>query len=122
MKKVYGIDNAKFRQLALGVQYQALDTGKVDTANIFTTDAQLASGKYAVLTDPKGVFGFQNVAFVIDKNKLAQLGGDQFMNVINGVNKLLTTPAITAMNKAVAIDKQDEATVAKQFLTANHLT
>jgi osmoprotectant transport system substrate-binding protein len=121
MKKVYGINNAKFRQLALGVQYQALDTGKVDTVNVFTTDAQLASGKYAVLTDPKGVFGFQNVAFVIDKNKLAQLGGAQFMNVINGVNKLLTTPAITAMNKAVAIDKQDEATVAKQFLTANHL-
>jgi osmoprotectant transport system substrate-binding protein len=122
MKKVYGINNAKFRQLALGVQYQALDSGKVDTANVFTTDAQLASGKYAVLTDPKGVFGFQNVAFVIDKDKLAQLGGAQFMNVINGVNKLLTTPAITAMNKAVAIDKQDEATVAKQFLTANHLT
>ena len=71
MKKVYGINNAKFRQLALGVQYQALDTGKVDTANIFTTDAQLASGKYTVLKDPKGVFGFQNVAFVIDKNKLA---------------------------------------------------
>jgi osmoprotectant transport system substrate-binding protein len=122
MKEVYGINNAKFRQLALGVQYQALDTGKVDTANIFTTDAQLASGKYTVLKDPKGVFGFQNVAFVIDKDKLAQLGGDQFMAVINSVNKLLTTDAITAMNKAVAIDKQDEAIVAKQFLAANKLT
>jgi osmoprotectant transport system substrate-binding protein len=121
MKKVYGITNAKFRQLALGVQYQALDTGKVDAANIFTTDAQLASGKYTVLKDPKGVFGFQNVSFVIDKAKLAALGGDQFMAVINSVNKLLTTDAITAMNKAVAIDKQDEATVAKQFLTANKL-
>jgi osmoprotectant transport system substrate-binding protein len=121
MKKVYGITNAKFRQLALGVQYQALDSGKVDTANIFTTDAQLASGKYTVLKDPKGVFGFQNVAFVIDQKKLAALGGDQFMGIINSVNKLLTTPAITSMNKAVAIDKQDEATVAKQFLTANKL-
>jgi osmoprotectant transport system substrate-binding protein len=121
MKKVYGITNAKFRQLALGVQYQALDTGKVDTANIFTTDAQLASGKYTVLKDPKGVFGFQNVSFVIDKDKLEQLGGDQFMAIINSVNKLLTTDAITAMNKAVAIDKQDETTVAKQFLTANKL-
>jgi osmoprotectant transport system substrate-binding protein len=121
MKKVYGIDNAKFRQLALGVQYQALDTGKIDAANIFTTDAQLASGKYTVLKDPKGVFGFQNVSFVIDTNKLAQLGGDQFMGVINSVNKLLTTDAITAMNKAVAIDKQDETTVAKQFLQANKL-
>ena len=122
MKKVYGINNAKFRQLALGVQYQALDTGKVDAANIFTTDAQLASGKYTVLKDPKGVFGFQNVAFVIDKKKLAELGGSQFMGVINSVNKLLTTDAITSMNKAVAIDKQDEATVAKQFLQANKLT
>jgi osmoprotectant transport system substrate-binding protein len=121
MKKVYGITNAKFRQLALGVQYQALDTGKVDAANIFTTDAQLASGKYTVLKDPKGVFGFQNVSFVIDKDKLAQLGGDQFMSIINSVNKLLTTDAITAMNKAVALDKQDEATVAKQFLQANKL-
>ena len=122
MKKVYGIDNAKFRQLALGVQYQALDTGKVDTANIFTTDAQLASGKYTVLKDPKGVFGFQNVSFVIDKNKLAAARRRSVHGVINSVNKLLTTDAITAMNKAVAIDKQDEATVAKQFLTANNLT
>jgi osmoprotectant transport system substrate-binding protein len=121
MKKVYGITQAKFRQLALGVQYQAMDSGKIDTANVFTTDAQLASGKYTVLKDPKGVFGFQNVSFVIDKDKLAQLGGDQFMGIINSVNKLLTTEAMTTMNKAVAIDKQDEATVAKQFLQANKL-
>jgi osmoprotectant transport system substrate-binding protein len=121
MKKVYGITNAKFRQLALGVQYQALDGGKVDTANVFTTDAQLAGGKYVVLKDPKGVFGFQNVSFVIDKGKLAQLGGDQFMGIINSVNKLLTTDAMTSMNKAVAIDKQDESAVAKQFLQANKL-
>jgi osmoprotectant transport system substrate-binding protein len=121
MEKVYGIKNAKFKQLALGLQYPSLDKGDVDTANVFSTDAQLASGKYTVLEDPKGVFGFQNVAFVIDKNKLAQLGGDQFMAIINSVNKLLTTESITAMNKAVAIDKQDEATVAKQFLEANKL-
>jgi osmoprotectant transport system substrate-binding protein len=121
MKKVYGITKAKFRQLALGVQYQAMDSGKIDTANVFTTDAELASGKYTVLKDPKGVFGFQNVSFVIDKDKLAQLGGDQFMGIINSVNKLLTTDAITAMNKAVVIDKQDEAIVAKQFLQANKL-
>ena len=44
------------------------------------------------------------------------------MGIINSVNKLLTTDAITAMNKPVAIDKQDEATVAKQFLQANKLT
>ena len=80
-----------------------------------------AGGKYVVLADPKNVFGYQNIALVINKSKLAQLGGDQFMSIINHINSLLTTPAITAMNKAVAIDKQPAATVAHAFLVANHL-
>ena len=58
---------------------------------------------------------------VIDKSKLNQLGGQTFMNIINKVNSLLTTPAIIAMNKAVAIDKQPAASVAKSFLKANGL-
>ena len=121
MKSVYGINNFTFKSLALGIQYQALDSGSVDAIDVFTTDPQLASGKYTVLTDPKNIFGFQNIALVINKSKLDQLGGDQFMSIINKVNALLTTPAIIAMNKAVAIDKQPAATVAHSFLTANHL-
>ena len=121
MQQVYGIDNAKFRQLALGLQYQALDKGNIDTANVFSTDAQLASGKYKVLADPKGVFGFQNVYFVINKDKLDKLGGQQFMDVINSVNKLLTAKAITSMNAAVDLDKKKPADVAQAFLEANNL-
>ncbi len=119
--KVYGVNNFTFKSLALGLQYQALDSGAINAADVFTTDPQLASGKYVVLTDPKHIFGFQNVALVINTKKLNQLGGQQFMNIINQVNALLTTPAITAMNKAVAIDKQDPQTVAKTFLSANHI-
>ena len=119
--KVYGVNNFTFKSLALGLQYQALDSGAINAADVFTTVPQLASGKYVVLTDPKHIFGFQNVALVINTKKLNQLGGQQFMNIINQVNALLTTPAITAMNKAVAIDKQDPQTVAKTFLSANHV-
>jgi osmoprotectant transport system substrate-binding protein len=121
MRKVYGVNNFTFKSLALGIQYQALDSGGVDAIDVFTTDPQLASGKYTVLKDPKNIFGFQNVALVINKAKLAQLGGAQFMSIINGINRLLTGPAIIAMNKAVAIDKQPAATVAASFLKANHL-
>jgi osmoprotectant transport system substrate-binding protein len=121
MKSVYGIKNFTFKSLALGIQYQALDSSSVDAIDVFTTDPQLASGKYTVLSDPKNIFGFQNIALIISKSKLTQLGGDQFMSIINKVNALLTTPAIIAMNKAVAIDKQSAATVAHSFLTANHL-
>ncbi len=122
MEDVYGINNAKFKQLALGLQYKALEKGDVDTANIFSTDAQLASGKYAVLKDPKGVFGHQNVLFVINKDKYDALGGTAFMDVINSVNKLLTAEAIRSMNSAVDIDKKDPAEVAKAFLDANKMT
>ncbi len=120
MQKVYGLTNAKFKQLALGIQYQALDSGDVDSANVFSTDAQLASGKYTVLEDPEGVFGYQHVAMVMNKDKNDALG-PEFFGVIDGVSKLLTNDAMISMNKAVAIDKQDEADVAKKFLEANGL-
>jgi osmoprotectant transport system substrate-binding protein len=121
MEQVYGIKNAKFKQLALGLQYPSLDKGDVDSANVFSTDAQLASGKYTVLEDPKGVFGFQNVYFVINKDKYDALGGQEFMDVINSVNALLTEEAMTSMNAAVDLDKKKPADVAQQFLEANQL-
>jgi osmoprotectant transport system substrate-binding protein len=121
MEQVYGIKNAKFKQLALGLQYPSVDKGDVDTANVFSTDAQLASGKYTVLKDPEGVFGFQNVLFVINKDKLDQLGGQQFMDIVNKVNALLTAEAMRSMNSAVDIDKKKPADVAKAFLQANGL-
>jgi osmoprotectant transport system substrate-binding protein len=121
MRKEYGIKNAKFRQLALGLQYQALDKGDVDSANVFSTDAQLASGKYTVLQDPKGVFGFQQIYFVINKPKYEALGGAAFANVINSVNKLLTNDAMQSMNAAVDLDKKEPKAVAAQFLQANGL-
>jgi osmoprotectant transport system substrate-binding protein len=121
MRSEYGLTNAQFKQLALGIQYQALDSGDVDSANVFSTDAQLASGKYTVLEDPKGVFGYQHVAMVMNEDKFEQLGGQQFFDVIDEVSALLTNEAMISMNKAVAIDKQDEAEVARSFLEANGL-
>ena len=121
MEKVYGIDNAKFKQLALGLQYPSLDKKDVNVVNVFSTDAQLSSGKYQLLKDPKGVFGFQNVYFVINKDKYDALGGQTFMDVVNSVNKLLTNDAMQTMNAAVDLDKQDPGEVAKSFLQANNL-
>jgi osmoprotectant transport system substrate-binding protein len=121
MRREYGLTNATFEQVAVGLQYRALDRGEVDAANVFTTDAQLASGKYTVLTDPKGVFGFQQVDFVIDKAKYDQLGGPQFARVIAAVNTRLTNAAMRSMNAAVDLDRKDPAAVAAQFLRANGL-
>jgi osmoprotectant transport system substrate-binding protein len=121
MQRVYGLTNARFKPLAIGSQYTALDEGDVDVANVFSTDGQLATGDYKVLIDPKRLFGYQHVALVIDKDKLDRLGGDRFMRVINTVNQRLTTDQVIAMNRAVDLDKTDVATVTARFLRQNGL-
>jgi osmoprotectant transport system substrate-binding protein len=120
LKKVYGLTKIGFKPLTIGLPYQGLDQGKIQAADVFTTDGQLASGKYTVLTDPKNIFGFQNVAMVISKKVLAA-EGPEFGQTIDAVSAKLTTAAVQAMNKAIVLDKQDPAAVAKQFLQANGL-
>ncbi len=119
LKKAYGI-NPTFVPLAIGLFYQALNSGKVDTSDVFTTDPELNSGKYVVLTDPKHVFGFQNVALVV-KQSTASAEGPAFTSTITAVNNLLTQKAIIALNAAVVLDKQSPAVVAHTFLSDNHL-
>jgi osmoprotectant transport system substrate-binding protein len=119
LKKAYGI-NPTFKPVAIGIAYKAIDGNQVDVQNVFTTDGQLASGKYTALKDPKGVFGFQNVAPVVNKKVLATQGR-AFSDTINAVSKLLTLKAIQTLNKAVVIDKRTPTSVAKAFLKANKL-
>jgi osmoprotectant transport system substrate-binding protein len=120
MHQAYGLNNVDFKPLAIGLQYTALDAGKIDTAAIFTTDAKLASGKYVVLTDTKGIFGFQNVAPVVKKSVLAA-EGPAFATTMNAVTSKLTNDAMQSMNAAVDIDKKKPAAVAQTFLKANGL-
>jgi len=118
----YGVKNASFVPLAGVSAYQALDTGKVQAADVFSTDPPLGKGsKYTVLADPKHIGGFQNVAPVV-KASVAREGGASFRKTVDAVSALLTQNAIVAMNKAVIVDKKSPADVAKAFLSANKLT
>jgi osmoprotectant transport system substrate-binding protein len=80
----------------------------------------LATGKYTLLADTKHIFGFQNVAPVVSKQLVAQLGS-KFTSTVDAVSAKLTNRAMIAMNKAVAIDKKTPAAVAGAFLKANGL-
>jgi osmoprotectant transport system substrate-binding protein len=120
MHQAYHLNNVHFVPLAIGLQYQALDSGKVDTANVFTTDGQLSSGKYALLTDPKHIYGFQQVAPVVS-TKVLQKEGPAFAQTLNAVDSKLTNTVMQKLNAAVVLQKVDAATVAKDFLKANGL-
>jgi glycine betaine/choline ABC-type transport system substrate-binding protein len=118
LRDVYGLTNAQLRPTQIGAQYRALDVGAIDTANVFTTDGQLADGNYRLLEDPQRLFGFQHVALVINEDALERLGGNRFMTVINAVNRRLTTSAMIEMNRDVVLEDEDEAVVAEGFLTS----
>jgi osmoprotectant transport system substrate-binding protein len=120
MRQAYGITNVQFVPLTIGLQYSALDKGSVDTANVFTTDGQLQSGKYAILTDTKHIYGYQNVAPVVSSKLLAR-EGPAFAQTLNAVSAKLTTHVMQQLNAAVDIQKVDPATVASKFLQANGL-
>jgi osmoprotectant transport system substrate-binding protein len=119
LKQQYGL-NPTFKPLAIGLTYKALDTGQVQVSDVFTTDPQLTTGKYTILSDPKNVFGFQNAAPIVKQSVLGA-EGPAFAQTINAVSALITIPAIQRMNAAVALDQQNPATVAHAFLVANHL-
>jgi osmoprotectant transport system substrate-binding protein len=119
--KQYGLTNAKFLPLSGISAYAALDAGKVLAADVFSTDPPLGKGsKYTVLTDPKHVTGFQNVAPIVKTSVVTNLGS-KFTSTVNAVSAKLTQNAIVAMNKAVIVNKQSAASVAKAFLKANGL-
>jgi osmoprotectant transport system substrate-binding protein len=119
--KRYGIKNATFTPLAGISAYAALDGGQVLAADVFSTDPPLGKGsKYKVLADPKHVTGFQNVAPIVSTS-VAKALGSKFTRTVNAVSATLSLNAIVAMNKAVIVDKQSAAKVAKAFLKANGL-
>jgi osmoprotectant transport system substrate-binding protein len=120
-KKQYGLTKVSFVPLAGISAYAALDAGKILAADVFSTDPPLGKGsKYTVLADPKHVTGFQNVAPIV-KTSLVTALGSKFTTTVNAVSATLSQNAIVAMNKAVIVNKQDPAKVAKAFLKANHL-
>lgn len=120
MQKVYGLTQLTFKSLDFGLRYQALDSGSVQVADVFSTDGQLATGKYVLLTDTKNIFGFQNAVPVVRKGVLTS-EGPAFAATINAVSAKLTIPVMQKLNGAVDIDKLDPDTVAQKFLQANGL-
>jgi osmoprotectant transport system substrate-binding protein len=114
----YGVTALRFIPVKIGRQYEALDAGRAQVAAVFTTDGHLSQGGFTLLKDPRNIFGFQNVTFVVRRNVLAR-EGPAFAQTLNAVSAKLSTQALRVMNAAVDLDQQRPDVVARQFLRAN---
>jgi osmoprotectant transport system substrate-binding protein len=120
LEQAYGLVPAAFKSLEIGQQYKALDQDAVQAADVSTTDAELTSGNYELLTDVRRIFGIGNVVPVVSSQVLDE-EGPAFADTINRVSALLTLSTIRAMNAAVDLGGQDPASVARRFLVDHGL-
>lgn len=120
LESAYRFKPGSFKSLEIGEQYRALDQGEVQAADVNTTDGQLSTGDYTLLSDPLRLFGWGNVVPVASAHALA-IEGPYFASTINAVTALLTTPVIRELNAQVDLGGQDPATVAAEFLSENGL-
>jgi osmoprotectant transport system substrate-binding protein len=121
MRQVYGLDKLAYVPLTIERRYPALDSGRIDVAAVFTTEGQLTNKrKYVLLSDPKGIFGFQNIVPVVSR-KVMREEGPEFRRTLNAVSAKLTNAALQRMNAAVDLSKQKPADVARRFLQQNGL-
>jgi osmoprotectant transport system substrate-binding protein len=120
LSAAYGVTPELFRGLPVGAEYAPLNAGTVQAAYVNSTDGQLASGDYRLLSDDRGIFGSGNVVPVVSAAALAK-EGPAFAATVQRVDRALTTPVMRRLNAAVDVAKQDPAAVAKQFLQTHGL-
>ena len=119
LRRVYGLD-FEFVPIPIPERYQALQDGDVDTVDVFTTEGQLADGEVVTLSDPEGIFGFQNIVPVIEQEVLRRQG-PEFERTVNAISAKLTNRRLREMNGAVDLDGREPAEVAREFLLAEKL-
>jgi osmoprotectant transport system substrate-binding protein len=121
MRQVYKLNNLRYVPLKIEERYQALQSGKVDMIGAFTTEPQLRdTSKITVLSDPQGIFGFQQIVPVVHKQVLDR-EGPGFRRALNAVSAKLTNKVLRDLNAAVDIDGRPPADVAREFLQQNGL-
>lgn len=115
LRAVYGLRAFRFVALPFTARYPALNDRKVDVLAVFTTEGQLSSGRYRVLTDTRNLFAFQNLAPVI-RLDLARKYGARLTGPLNSLSRRLTTAVMRRMNAAVDLKGEKPAAVAARFI------
>jgi osmoprotectant transport system substrate-binding protein len=117
---IYGL-KVDFTAVAYGpALIAALDSGTEDVVQYQTTAAELASGKYVVLEDDKGILSSDHVVPVVRK-ELADAYGSRLKAAVDELSAKITTDDLIAWNVSTDIDKDEPADVAKAWLTEKGL-
>jgi osmoprotectant transport system substrate-binding protein len=96
----------------------ALQDGKVQAADVFTTTPYIITDHLVALSDPKNNFAAQNVVPLVYKPAM----NATITSTLNAISAKLTTQALLQMDNAVITLKANYSTVAAGFLKAEGLS
>jgi len=114
VQRAYGLEFGEF--VSSESPYQVLDSGEADVAFVFTTDGELATGKYQVLEDDRNFFPPYNVSLTM-RDQAAKMIGQPGIDLIRRVQEPLTDEVMQELNSRVSVDAQQPEKVAREYLT-----
>jgi glycine betaine/choline ABC-type transport system substrate-binding protein len=121
MNRRYGITGASVTSFPGGTEgkdkiVSALLDGSADVGELFETDGQIAEYDLLVLVDNLAFFPVYEVAPLVRSDALASIPG--LRDVLQSLAGQITPAEMQAMNKAVDLDAQSAASVARTFLVS----
>lgn len=119
LERVYGITFSEYVVTdAIGpITIDALNTGRIDVARLFTTDARIAENDFVVLEWDEPLVPAENVTPIVREDALTP----EAEEALNEFSATLTTEDLLELNAAVDIDQGDPATVAMEYLVEEGL-
>ncbi len=126
LKTAYGIapTNVTYLDACSTPMAQALAAKTIDVGELCSTQPDIVVDHFVVLQDDKHTQPADNIAPLIRDSYLNQLNSSDrqlFEKTLNDVSAKMTTPMLTQLGKDIAVDHQDIATVAKNWLTQEGL-
>jgi osmoprotectant transport system substrate-binding protein len=115
LEKVYDVTFGDFIELDAGgpLTLKALLNGRIDAANLFTTNSNIAAEDLVVLEDPESLFAAQNVVPVLRSDVVT----DEVTAALEDVSAALDTETLLDLVARVEVDKEDPEDVAADFLS-----
>lgn len=118
LKSVYNLDFKEFSALDAGgpLTLNALLSGQVHVADLFSTDPAIAANNLVALEDNKNLFLSENIVPVINQKKAS----DTVKGVLDKVSAALTTDDLIQMNGRTA-KFEDMGQIAQDWLKSKNL-
>ena len=119
LKSLYGVEFERFQPLDVAgpLTVSALRDGKVDCANLFSTQSAIEVNGFVSLDDPRGLIESEAVVPLVSTGAATP----EVVSALDAVSEVLTTADLKAMVKRVEVDKEDAGTVADDFLREHGL-